>query len=395
MVEPVQAGARAARVNASFRDPAGQVAIIGGRVIRRVQADAAAYLSHLLQSETGKRWIERDQLIRSRILRPAEIHSLAESVDGAPFRIQPEDVVLEHECIAFPSYPHEWSPEMLAAAGKLTVRLAREALEEQACLKDATPSNVLFRGPKPIFVDVLSFERRIPGDPTWLAHAQFIRTFLLPLLANKYFRIPPDQIFVTRRDGLEPEEFYSYLSALQKIRPPFLSLVSIPKWLARKSAAEGEDLYKRRSKDPQMARFMLGSLLKRMDRVLDRLTLRPSSSRWSAYSSNNNYTAEAFGAKERFVKAALDLVKPLRILDVGCNTGHFSRIAARAGASVVSIDYDPVVVGQLWRRAVAEGLDILPLVVDLSRPSPALGWLNQGRFRLRSYARGHSPHARQ
>jgi hypothetical protein len=43
---------------------------------------------------------------------------------------------------------------------------------------------------------------------------------------------------------------------------------------------------------------------------------------------------------------------------------------------VVAIDYDPVVTGQVWRRARAEKLNILPLVVDLTRPTPAVGWRN-------------------
>jgi len=42
----------------------------------------------------------------------------------------------------------------------------------------------------------------------------------------------------------------------------------------------------------------------------------------------------------------------------------------------VAIDSDPVVVGRVWRRAQKEGLSILPLVVDLARPSPSLGWRN-------------------
>jgi len=64
------------------------------------------------------------------------------------------------------------------------------------------------------------------------------------------------------------------------------------------------------------------------------------------------------------------------VLDVGCNTGHFSFIAARAGASVVAIDSDPVVTGQVWRDARAERLDVLPLILNLARPSPAMGWRN-------------------
>src|SRR5205085_9707023 len=79
---------------------------------------------------------------------------------------------------------------------------------------------------------------------------------------------------------------------------------------------------------------------------------------------------------EQFVADALAELKPRRVLDVGCNTGHFSALAARARARVVAVDYDPCVVGQAWRRAQSEGLDILPLVCNLARPTPATGWRN-------------------
>jgi hypothetical protein len=43
---------------------------------------------------------------------------------------------------------------------------------------------------------------------------------------------------------------------------------------------------------------------------------------------------------------------------------------------VVAIDSDPAMVGEVWRKAAAEGLDILSLVVDLTDPTPATGWRN-------------------
>ena len=43
----------------------------------------------------------------------------------------------------------------------------------------------------------------------------------------------------------------------------------------------------------------------------------------------------------------------------------------------MAIDCDPVVVGNLWRRASAAAKDVLPLVVDLSRPTPSVGWRNE------------------
>ena len=90
----------------------------------------------------------------------------------------------------------------------------------------------------------------------------------------------------------------------------------------------------------------------------------------------NNYSQDYFPLKQAFVSEVMGEQRPRKVLDVGCNTGHFSVIAARGGARVVAIDYDPVVVGEVWRRANADNLDILPLVVNLARPTPSIGWRN-------------------
>src|SRR5205085_7617271 len=125
-------------------------------------------------------------------------------------------LVLEHERIEFASYPYEWTAEMLHAAAALTLELAQALMDDGLGLKDATPYNILFRGPEPVFIDVLSFERREEGDATWLPYAQFVRTFVLPLLANRKLGLGLDQILTTRRDGLEPEEVYRWAGPLQR-----------------------------------------------------------------------------------------------------------------------------------------------------------------------------------
>jgi SAM-dependent methyltransferase len=92
--------------------------------------------------------------------------------------------------------------------------------------------------------------------------------------------------------------------------------------------------------------------------------------------------------KHRFVEAALAEFAPKDVLDVGSDTGHFSRMAAKSGASVVAVDYDPVVTGRVWQAAERDGLDILPLVVDLTRPTPGTGWMNRENASFLDRARG-------
>lgn len=100
---------------------------------------------------------------------------------------------------------------MLHSAAMLTLKLAKELLSEGMGIKDATPYNILGWS-KPILVHWLSFEVRDALDPIWLAQSQFLRTFCLPLLANKYFQTQLMSIFRDNRDGLEPR---SYLSTVQ------------------------------------------------------------------------------------------------------------------------------------------------------------------------------------
>ena len=200
-------------------------------------------------------------------------------------------------------------------------------------------------------------------------------------MSHKRFGIGLDQILTTRRDGLEPEEVYRWAGPVQRLTPPFLSLVSLPTWLGGKQNRTADpSLYRKKTvNDPAKAEFILRSLLGGARRTLAKLAPKAgTSSAWSNYmESNLNYSTDHFAAKQSFVSAALAEFAPKRVLDVGCNTGHFSAIAARAGASVVSIDYDPVVLGQVWRQARAESLNILPLAVNLARPTPSTGWRNR------------------
>ncbi len=365
---------------ASFRDPAGRLFTIDARVLRVVTPAAQAILTDFLSSKAARNLVETGRLVATKVLDAAQADSVLthfavnqtlESFDG--------QMVIEHEPMPFLSFPYEWPPEMLWAAGMLTIDIAQELLDEGFYLKDATPYNVLFRGSEPVFVDLLSIERADPAEPTWLPYAQFVRTFLLPLLANKHFGLRLDHILTTARDGLEPEEVYRWSTPLQKLTPPFLTLATIPTWLGSLSGHIGARLYRKKSvRHQEKAWFILHSLLGRLRRTLRALKPRErKDSAWSDYKISKSYTPEQFAAKQTFVSEAISQFLPRNLLDVGCNTGHFSLLAAEHGARVVAIDFDPVAVGQLWHSVRAQGLDILPLVLNLARPSPALGWRNQ------------------
>ncbi len=363
----------------SFRDPAGCCCFFNQRVLRFVTAGAIPQFDDFLQTNCARRFIAGKKFVSTRRLTGDETATLRESPELQPvFNAQPGGAVFEHERIPFPSYPHEWPPEMLWDAGRLTLAVAQAALADGFGLKDATPHNILFRGSEPVFIDALSFERRNPGNPIWKPHAQFVRTFLLPLMSHRLWNLSPADIFFTHRDGLEPEEIYRWCGPLERLKPRMLSLVSIPTWLARRANPDDQKIYQPHLlANPEKARFILESLFKRLERMLDSLQpVAQKKSVWSDYMATHSYDDPAFAAKEKFVSEALREFKPARVLDAGANTGHFSALAAQAGAAVVAVDLDAACAGAIWRRAREQKLNILPLVLNLARPSPALGWRN-------------------
>jgi SAM-dependent methyltransferase len=381
------------RLSASFRDPAGFVLQHDGRILRFINDTGWADFQAFLESKAGKALIASGAVAGTRILDRNELRDLEDDPQLGPMlRESPPSAVVEHERIPFQSFAYEWCPQMLHEAASLTLKIALDLLPEGIGVKDGTPYNVLYRGPNPVFIDLLSFEKRDPHDPVWLPYAQFARTFLLPLLVYKHFGIKPNEVFTTRRDGLEQDEVYRWAGPLQRLRSPFLSLVTMPTWLATKRNPDDQSLYvKKQLKNPEQAQFVVESTLKGLRKTLKKLAPPVNAtSSWSDYTvSNNNYSSGQAGIKAKFVDDALREFRPKKVLDIGCNTGEFSRMAAKSGAGVIAIDYDPVVVDDVWRKSKAENLDILPLVVNLSRPTPATGWRNQECASFLDRARGN------
>lgn len=365
--------------SSSFRDPGGHVVDDGDRVLRVItDARAAEDLRAFLETP-----LAREAALSGRLVRTSPASVDAGSMGAA--------LVVEHERVVFPSYPYEWPPEMLGAAAALTLDLAEEALDLGFGLKDATPYNVLFRGPSPVFIDLLSFERRDARDATWLAYAQLVRTFLLPLIAAHRYGLSIAASLGAARDGLEPEQVHRLTGPFEQLLPPLFGLVTLPTWLGRRAAGAGSVYEPKLLDDPERARFILKSLLRSCRRSLARAAggLRAKRSPWMNYADRAALSGGSAAAKRALVERVLGSDRPAAVLDVGCNTGEHSLIAAEIGARVVAIDVDPDVVGEVWRKATEARKDVLPLVVDIARPSPAIGWRNREQRSFLDRSRGH------
>lgn len=358
----------------SFRDPSGRVEVRPDLVVRRFSdPEAESATRAFYASPAGRTFVESGRLVG--IIDPECLAA------DDPLRTESPMPML-HPRIAFPSYPYEWSASMLHSAAVLTIDLATAALDAGFELKDASAFNVLFDGPSPVFVDAASFERRTSGRWIWSPLAQFEKTFLLPLIAHREFGDDPHRLFLADATGLSPEVLASRVRGMGRLSPMLIRHALLPRFLGR-IASRKKDVYATGSKPmPEaQAQFVLRSMFGRLKRELAALSPRPPArgSAWSGYSDDRPYDVEAFAQKEGFVSSVLARCRPKHALDIGCNDGHFGRMAAAAGAHVLAFDFDAQVIDSLWKASLRDKLALLPLVVDLARPSPREGWRNRER----------------
>lgn len=358
----------------TFRDPAGSLQIKVDGVYRSIRSPFDAEILAFLALPMASAMVADGRLVASEV------------VQKEP---ETETLVLRHPRVSFQSYPWEWPPALWLAAAELTLNLCKDLIQEGWLLKDATPLNVLFQGMEPVFVDVLSIQRAVPDRPIWLAYGQFVRTFLLPMLAHSRLGWPL-QVALTRRDGYEPEEIFAAMSWPARLRQPALSAVTLPSLLAGKVKGNSSNIAARTVKDPELAKQIilktLNVLLSRMRQV----TPAYRSSTWTDYAETAfHYSDEEHACKRAFVTEALAASQPRRVLDVGCNTGVYSVLAADAGAEVVSIDTDLQTVDRLCAKLKGSGKNILPLCVDLAYPTPSVGWENSETTSFLSRCAGH------
>ncbi|MCB1307868.1 MAG: class I SAM-dependent methyltransferase [Leptospiraceae bacterium] len=281
--------------------------------------------------------------------------------------------MLEHERVPFVSYPYEWSSGMLRKAALLQLELMLDALNEGMIIKDATPFNIQWSGVRSVFIDVPSFEVLRPGEP-WVAYRQFCRMFLYPLMLRAYRGLPSQPWLRAFVDGIEPEFMNRMLATRDYFRAGVFSHVFMHALISRQYAGTGVD-QRKQLRDAGFHVDLIRTNVRRLIKIVSRLKWKDKRSAWSDYAREHSYPEAEVARKEQFVSDAVRSIRPQLVWDLGCNAGHFARIAAKHSGYVVACDADHLVIERLFESLCANGPDnILPLAVNLTDPSPALGW---------------------
>ena len=185
--------------------------------------------------------------------------------------------VLRHERIPFVSYPYEWTFSMLKDAALVQLDLLLAALEQGMVLKDSTPYNVQFRGARPVFVDIGSYERLREGEP-WVGYRQFCMLYLYPLLLQAAKDVPFHPWMRGSIDGIRPAEMASLLSFRDRFRRGLFTNVFLHARLEKRYAdrpQEVKDQVKRRG----LKREIVMANVRKMRKMVERLDWSPPDGR--------------------------------------------------------------------------------------------------------------------
>jgi hypothetical protein len=357
-----QAQQSSGQLSASFRDPSGFLFSRDGVLYRQVNLKYEQEYRQLMESGLY------DKLVKAGLLIPhLEVEGTSAEPELAHKIIQPERV-------PFISYPYEWSFSQLKDAALATLSIQRRALKIGMSLKDASAYNIQFVRGKATLIDTLSFELYKEGQP-WVAYRQFCQHFLAPLALMALRDVRLNQFLRVYIDGV-PLDLASELLP-SSTRFNFGLLTHIHLHAGAQKRYSGAEV---KSRAATMSKQAMTGLIDSLDSTVRKLEWKPGGTEWGNYYDITNYSDAAFEHKKQLVKEWSARLKPSLVWDLGANNGVFSRIAGEMGAFVVSSDIDPTAVEQNYRQVKGEKTEnLLPLLVDLTNPSPSIGWANEER----------------
>jgi hypothetical protein len=284
--------------------------------------------------------------------------------------------VLKPEVVSFISYPYEWCFSQLKVAALATLEIQRRALSYDMSLKDCSAYNMQFYHGKPVLIDTLSFKKYVEGLP-WFAYRQFCQHFLAPLALMSLKDVRLNQLLRIYIDGIPLDLASALLSRRTRLSFSLLLHIHLHAQSQRRYSDVAVD---KKRYAPKVSRHSMLGLIDSLESGIRRLTWSPKGTEWVDYYQDDSYVESGLEDKRRLVREYLTTANPKTVFDLGANTGMYSRIATELGAETVSSDVDPACVELNYLESVKRGeTGILPLVLDLTNPSPGIGWANEER----------------
>jgi hypothetical protein len=350
----------------SFRDPSGFIFMQNEKLYRQVNLRYKLEYDHLLSSGLFEKLCQKGLLI------PHQESQVAVQ-DSQGYKI------IEPEQVHFISYPYEWSFSQLRDAALTTLRIQKISLAHGMSLKDSSAYNIQFHHGKPILIDTLSFEIYNEGEP-WVAYRQFCQHFLAPLALMAKVDIQLGKLLRLYIDGVPLDLASKLLPVSSRLNLGLLTHIHLH---AQAQTRYANKDVKITSKKNTMTQAALIGLIEHLEQTVKKLKWEPAGTEWADYYEITNYSDQAFEHKKTIILDWLGRISPKSVWDLGANNGEFTRLASSNSIQSISFDIDPAAIEKNYREIKKrKETNLLPLVMDLTNPSPAIGWHNQERDSL-------------
>lgn len=345
---------------ASFRDPSGFVYELDGKFYRFVSA-AYATDYDLLQSSGLAAELQKKNLLLP----------FTESADNHTGRSDWYKTLIPQQ-LSFFSYAWEWSFSQLKDAALATLTVCKLALQKGMILKDATHTNMQWVDGKWKLIDTLSFETYTAGE-SWIAYRQFCESFLNPLLIAAHTGVEISRLLLSYPDGVPANITAKLLPFKTKFNAVVYLHVHLQAKLGNKPSAEQKSTAKK------LSQKNIEQILESLQSCIEGLHLPKQTTTWNNYYNETIISETYLAEKKKLVASLLANQTYNSVLDLGANEGEFS-LLCNESAQVIATDFDSACIDSLYNRLKKEKRkNVLPLVLDLTYPSPALGWMNEER----------------
>ncbi|HUD18953.1 MAG TPA: SAM-dependent methyltransferase [Patescibacteria group bacterium] len=347
------------RLGSSFRDPSGHVIADKGILKRTI---SASYIPIYRKAEGSGLY---DRLMKDALLIPHR---------ELPRNNRKNNLVIQPDVIPFISYPYEWCFGELHDAALTTLNIQKTALAYGFSLKDASAYNIQFYNGKPILIDTLSFEPYVAGSP-WIAYRQFCMHFLMPLLLMSRKSADFNKLFITHLDGIPLSLGSSLLPKTTLLNPSLLAHIHLHAMMEQKLAGNTA-----RHGNNTLSKDAFVTLLNNLESTIRHLKLRDSQSQWSSYEETHSYGVGGMREKKKIVTTLLRKIHAESALDIGANTGAFTALCIAGGINTIAVDNDHGCIEKLYAANKRNNVtNCLPLCIDITNPSPSIGWENNER----------------
>jgi SAM-dependent methyltransferase len=297
----------------------------------------------------------------------AKLHRLGFVETAIVDHHEKDELTLSHEKHRI-TYPFEWPAGMYKDAVLFYLNLIIALDRYGLTLKDALPSNILFNFSNPVFVDFLSLvstsslineewltPSNYKGDARSLVFQKmFLPYMLLPLFAGrrKDFRLMRE-LLSTRSCNCEKNTFH---------------LKDLFSGKSINIILKAYDLALYFLLHEKIKRTSFSTYVKFLNDVVEESNLTPSRSSYASYytGKNENFSIDSQNhwlPKQKSIKDIILTYNPKSVLDIGSNTGWYSLLAEKCGASVIATDSDESSIDFLYNYAKSKNLKILPLLL--------------------------------